>query len=316
MPANRIAIFDNWLPFHIGLDTKNTEKDEPIKWLEFIKSPIFKLVYEKKEEKYYTLNDKRAIDEIHRILTHQTCPICRIKMAERPSDFNEKIFVCLKCGYWGGRGSRMDNVYEAVPLRGVIGIYKPIQPLSDLTTEYLITHLKKHPEQLPKIGPKRAEKFIIDLLKDYLNCEVRLIGGAKDKGVDGFVLNGEDVKSIVQIKWRENMQGAESVKVVREVAGTLLARGVPSGIIVSNKKKFSKDAIEDAEKISGRVINEIGRMYLDLFDYNNILDMLEISSVMLTEKMSIEDWINIEVGYEVFEGAMKIQKEFVDMFKH
>ena len=106
-------------------------------------------------------------------------------MASRPKDFNEQIFVCLKCGFWGGRGSRMDNVYETTPLRGVLGIYKPLMPLNELKTEYLVSHLKKHPDQLPNIGSKRAEQFVMDLLSDYLNCEVKPIGGFKDKGVDG-----------------------------------------------------------------------------------------------------------------------------------
>ena len=42
--------------------------------------------------------------------------------------------------------------------------------------------------------------------------------------------------------------------------------------------------------------------------------MLEISSTKLTTIMKIEDWVNIETGYDVFEGAMRLHQEFVNMF--
>ena len=315
MEKPRIAIFDDWIPFHIGTEVKSPEEDNPINWSEFINSPEFLLTYDEGDIKEYRLDDYRALDEVHRILKFHTCPICRTKMSARPQDSNEHIFVCLKCGFWGGRGSRMDNVYEPTPLRGVLGIYKPLAPLKDFSTEYLVSHLKKHPDQLPNIGPKRAEQFVMDLLSDYLNCEVKPIGGFKDKGVDGYVIKGDEISSIVQVKWRENMNGAESVKVIREVAGTLLARGIPSGILVSNRNHYSKDAIKDANLISKLTINKLGKIDLQLIDYHNIIDMLEISNTKLTEKMKIEDWINIEVGYSVFNGAMRISDDFVGMFK-
>jgi ribosomal protein L37AE/L43A len=315
MVNKRIAIFDDWIPFHIGTEIVEPNKNEPINWSEFINSPKFHLTYEKDTVKEFSLNDNRAVNEIHRILKFQTCPICENKMAKRPSDFNEKIFICLKCGYWGGRGSRMDNIYEKVPLRGVLGIYKPLKPIKELSTDYLVTHLRKFPNELPKIGPKRAEKFVIDLLGDYLKCEIKPIGGTKDKGVDGYVLKNDKISTIIQIKWREKINGAESVKVVREVAGTLLARGVPSGILVSNRDHYSKDAIEDANNISKNRITKLGKMNLELIDYHKILDMLEISNTKLTTDMKIEDWINIENGYDVFEGAMRISNDFVKMFR-
>ncbi|RSK38932.1 restriction endonuclease [Hymenobacter perfusus] len=311
----RIALFDNWIPFHIGNEVKHPLVDNPINWSEFTSSPNFKLVYDEGNHQEYRLEDRRAIDEIHRLLKFQTCPICRAQMAARERDFNESLFVCLRCGFWGGRGSRMDNVHEGIPFRGVLGFYKPLKPLQELSTEYLVTHLKRFPDALPKIGPKRAEKFVMDLLSDYLNCEVKPIGGFKDKGVDGYIIKGDEISSIVQIKWRENVKGAESVKVIREVAGTLLARGVPSGILVSNKDHFSKDAISDANSISNITIEKLGKMELQLIDYHNIIDMLDISNTLLTDNMKINDWIDIENAYDVFEGAMRLHEDFVKMFK-
>lgn len=311
----RIAVFDDWLPFHMGIDQRYPESDDPIVWSEFINNPRFELTGESEGRKSYRLNDLRAINEIHRLLKYHTCPICRSRMTQRAKDFNEIIYVCLTCGYWGGRGSRMDNVYhDRVPLRGVLGMYKPLEPLSNSATEYLVTHLRKFPEELPRIGPRRAEQFVMDLLADFLKCEVRLAGGSKDKGVDGYVINGNGIKTIVQIKWRENSSGAESVKVVREVAGTLLARGVPAGILVSNRDHYSADAIADARLISKMAVEKLGNFELTLVDYHNILDMLEISNTKLTTGMKVDDWVNIDMGYEVFEGAMMLSDKFVNMF--
>jgi len=310
----RIATFDNSLPFHIGTEIRIPTEDKPINWSEFINEPKFEQVYENGTERKYRLNDQRAIEEIHRLLNFQTCPICGNKMKKRKPDFYETILICLHCGFWGGRGSRMDNVHEKIPLRGVLGFYNPLKPLKDMESEYLITHLKKHPEQLPKIGPRKAEKFVIDLLADTLDCEVKLIGGTRDKGVDGYIIKNDNISSIIQVKWRESINGAESVKVIREVAGTLLARGIPSGILISNKDHFSKDAQNDAELISKRELLGLGKMDLTLLDYHNIIDMLEISNTKLTANMKIEDWIKIENAYDEFEGAMMIDKDFVDMF--
>ena len=235
-------------------------------------------------------------------------------MAKRDKDFNETILVCLYCGFWGGRGSRMDNVHESIPLRGVLGIYKPLRPLKDLDTRNLIHHLKRHPSDLTKINPRRAESFVVDLIGEYLDCEVKPIGGTKDKGVDGYVMMNDEIKSIIQVKWRESTNGAESVKVVREVAGTLLARGIPSGILVSNRDHFSPDALSDAKEIGKRKIEGLGQMELSLFDYHTVLDMLELSNTKLTQHMKVEDWVQIEYAYDVFEGAAKLSENFVKMF--
>lgn len=315
MAEPRIAVFDDWIPFHIGSINEGPKDNSPIDWNNFMNSPEFKLVYDQDNRQEYTLNDKRAINEILRLLKFRTCPVCNSVLDRREPDFYETILVCLKCGFWGGRGSRMDNVHEPIPFRGVLGIYRPLTPLKDQDTQDLVMQLKRNPDGLTKIGPQRAERFIVDLIGDFLNCEVKPIGGTKDKGVDGYIIRNDKIKSIIQIKWRESTKGAESVKVVREVAGTLLARGVPDGILVSNRDHFSPDAKFDAEEVSKRNISGLGQMNLTLMDYNNILDMLDFSYIKLTDNMRLQDWYKIENAYDLFGGAMRLSSEFVDMFR-
>ncbi|TON82667.1 restriction endonuclease, partial [Vibrio parahaemolyticus] len=133
--------------------------------------------------------------------------------------------------------------------------------------------------------------------------------------VDGYILKGNDISTIVQVKWHESTNKAESVKVVREVAGTLLARHVPKGIFVSNRQRFSKPAREEAELISQLSINNLGQIKLELMDYQNILDMLEITSTKITKDMKIDDWFKFDLEEDcIFDGAALISEKYAKKF--
>lgn len=310
MKSPRIAIFDEWWPLHIGDEVNDPAVDEPTSWARFSESPKLKGYV----DGHYVVDDHRAIDEIHRLIKFKTCPICRVKMGLIPEYSLDDLLLCMKCGYWGGRGYRdwgshfMQSIH---PPRGVISRYKPLSPIDKEKNEYLITHLRRFPRDMTKISPLRVERFVVDLLADYLDCEVKAIGGSKDNGVDGYILKGNVIRSIVQVKWRQDMNRAEGVKVVREVAGTLLARGIPSGILVSNRVHYSKPAIAEAESISKLHITELGKMNLSLYDYHTIIDMLEISNTKLTAKMSVDDWFKISDRICVFDGASSIPRSSV-----
>jgi len=310
----RIAIFDEWIPFKMGFKTNPNITDNPINWSEFTNNPKFKLNTHPTANEYL-LDDERAINEIYRLTKHKTCPICRCKMKEENPIDHQSIFVCLKCGFWGGRGSRFDNILmEGIPSRGVLAFYKPFKPLAEQQSNYLISHLRKHPKELPNIGPKRAEKFVLDLIKESFDCEVKAIGGTRDGGVDGYILNNDEISTIIQVKWREDMNKAESVGVVREVAGTLLARGVPSGILISNRNHFSKDAIKDTKAINKNGSIGLSKMNLTLIDYHDIIDMLDISNTQLTANMELKDWYK-EDSNHVFDGAARLNFDLVNQFK-
>jgi hypothetical protein len=54
-------------------------------------------------------------------------------------------------------------------------------------------------------------------------------------------------------------------------------------------------------------------MELTLFDYHIILDMIELPNIKLTNNIKLVDRIQIDNGYEVFEGAVKLSEEFVNI---
>lgn len=313
----RVAVFDDWWPVRYDKKHPVPQVDSPSEWAKLMANPRLSAPDRAPSgETYYQVSDERVLDELQRIDRFRTCPICRTSVTLRDSDIDgERIYVCLHCGYWSGIGYRdWNSHFHRDPLRGAIARYKPLWPLDQAQTDYLVTHLRRTPKDLTKISPKRAEGFVMDLLSDYLKCEVRALGGVKDKGVDGYILRGDDVSCIVQVKWRETTEGAERVGVVREVAGTLLARGVPAGILVSTRVRYSKDAQEEAQAVAQREVSGLGRMNLRLLDYHDILDMLEISATRLSEQMSVEDWFRVPADICVFDGAAMLSEKFVQQF--
>lgn len=315
----RVAIFDNWWPVRYNKDHPVPNEDKPDDWAKFMDSPRLTEPFSSPVdgEKYYEVRDSRVLDELKRIDRFRTCPICRNHVVLRETWVeDEKVYVCLSCGYWSGIGFRDWNSHRhSEPLRGAIGRYTAISPLDQAQTEYLVTHLRRTPRDLTKISPKRAEGFVMDLLSEYLDCEVRPLGGVKDGGVDGYILRGDKVGCIIQVKWRQAVEGAEGVGVVREVAGTLLARGVPNGILVSTRARYSNDAKSEANIVSSRRIDGLGKLELQLMDYYDILDMLELSSTKLTETMSVKDWFTVPEDICVFDGAAMLSESFVAQMK-
>lgn len=126
----------------------------------------------------FIVDDLRATNEVARILQHKICAICRSPMSRCATGiYGDEIWVCCICGYWGGIGSREWNSHQQPPMRAAIGRYRPLAPLETLTTEVLATHLRRAPSDLTRISPRRAEQFVMDLLAQVLECEVRVVGG-------------------------------------------------------------------------------------------------------------------------------------------
>ncbi|AEV60116.1 restriction endonuclease [Pseudomonas ogarae] len=318
MKEIRVAIFDQFMPTQYDHNQPEMTADEPSDWAASLGGLNFSPAFEgPRGKRYCRVDDERLQKELHRLTKFKTCSICRSPTFQVESLVeDEDIQLCLKCGYWGGIGFREWNSHlHSHPRRGVIGRYKAIEPIDAQSTDYLATHLRRYPKELTNISPKRSETFVMDLLSDYLGCEVKSLGGTKDGGVDGYILKGNKVGTIIQVKWHESTDKAESVKVVREVAGTLLARHVPQGILVSNREKYSEPAKQEAKSISQLSINELGKINLELMDYHNILDMLEITSTKATSDMRIDDWFKFNLEEEcIFDGAAMISEGYAERF--
>lgn len=234
------------------------------------------------------------------------CPYCKLKCepVKRYCDDADKddtpqyIMLCQRCSFWFGRGTR-DYAEGPAWDRFVLGKVHsfPIDS-TDIDTDQLIKYLNENKKHLTKIDPYKAEDVVCEILSDYLNCEVKKLGGRKDGGIDGYVLKGNEIAAIIQVKWRQNREKAEGVQVVRDVAGTQIIRNVPRSIIVTTKNKYSKPAREEMMALHERELVSVGKMSMELFSYNDIVSMLGIT----TRRLGLAPKMPVELGglYDVF----------------
>jgi len=245
-----------------------------------------------------SLYDTAAEHEVFRLLKFRTCAYCREKMDKINPISGGVAFVCKNCFYWGGRGTRPGGPSNT---RGNLGRINFVKNLEEAKLEQVISYLNQNIDRLLGLTPTEAEKLLPEVLKDYLNCEVKAFGGTRDGGIDAMAIRGENEKMLIQIKWRESKNSAEKVSVVREVGGTLLARKIPQGLIISTRQKFSKDAIKESKLISENEIVNIGKLNIELKDFNDLIDMFEISAKTRTENLSSEEIIpEYNEGFDLF----------------
>ena len=183
----RIAFFDRYMTFHCDFSEEPAQdnlQDSPSDWAADFSDPEWV-----EASGVWKIKDKRTVKEVQRLMRFRTCAFCRTPMYEFPENFQSgTILLCRRCGYWGGHGQRDWGVHQTGPRRGVLGRYRSLKPLDDQNTDVLLTHLRRHPKDMPKISPRRAERFVADLLSDVLQCESRLVGGVKDGGVDAYLV--------------------------------------------------------------------------------------------------------------------------------
>jgi restriction system protein len=203
----------------------------------------------------------------------RTCRFCSTPLTRLDHWQNDMLLVCNECGYWAGRGTRIGGPADNRVVRGVLDFID----LNEATLEQLLLSISSLPDRLRRMDPFRAEKIMADLLAEHLDCEVRPVGGRRDGGVDGYILAGDGTRSIVQVKWRETGAKGETVSVVRELAGTMLARGEPSALLVTTRNRMSKPASREMELIGEREVVGLGKLRIDAMVYQDIIDMLDLA---------------------------------------
>lgn len=213
---------------------------------------------------------------------------------------DDYLAVCTSCGFWFGRGTRdwRGGPWMNRVVWGKLREYE-IDAI-DVPTRELIRYLHRNENRLLSVDPFKAEALVEQMMADTYGCDVERIGGRQDKGVDLYLLKDGDRDSIVQVKWREDRGRAEGVRVVRELCGTLVARGVPKGVIVTTRNYMSKDALREIDNIRGSPLAP-GLFRIDPLVHGNLLEMLSLSArklgeaPLLPEKI-VEDHIDDDVG--------------------
>lgn len=211
--------------------------------------------------------------EAVRAVRSGACGYCAGRMKRLEVLTGGSLLYCPDCGYWAGRGTRLGGPVDNRVARGLLDLVD----LDQATIDQLLGHLRTVPDRMRQLDPFRAESFMVELLAETLGCEVRPVGGRKDGGVDGYIVAGDGRRAIVQVKWRETTDKGESVSVVREVAGTMLARGVPAALIVTSRTHMSRPATLEMAEIAQREVVHLGRLRISAMVYQDIIDMLDLA---------------------------------------
>lgn len=149
-----------------------------------------------------------------------------------------------------------------------------IVPSKDIITgvtiinDSLLKRAKKNPKIIDDISPREFEEMVCELL-DKQGYEVRLTKQTRDGGKDIIVVQNSVLGEFciyVECK-KYDMSNPISVKLVRELYGTVMADNATAGMIITTSY-FTKDAKEYQNKIKHR---------MKLKDYNDLIQ--EINNI-------------------------------------
>lgn len=126
--------------------------------------------------------------------------------------------------------------------------------------------LKKHPEKLYELSPRKFEELVASILKD-MGFDVELTQATRDGGSDIIAHVRNAVCSyLTHIECKRYAAGNKvGVGIIREVIGVHHIRGATKSIIVTTSF-FSSDAVKEAERMENQ---------LDLKDFADIKSWLQ-----------------------------------------
>ncbi|NWF39820.1 restriction endonuclease [Mariprofundus sp. NF] len=240
-------------------------------------------------------------DHFKSLIATEKCDICNKSLifeknhTESLDEDFYYILICPSCGYWKGRAcfdnSRLLNgtFFELIHDFGINGRIRKL-PLDsrEISTVSLLKYLSSHHSNMTHMNPFRAEKFVMDLLGDWFECDVTYVGGSKDGGVDGYLLKNNDITSIIQVKWRREINKAESISTIRELAGSMLVNNVPNGYLVTTRDHVSSQSKQEIESINDRSIAGIGQLSIGYKAYNDLIDMIDLSFRKMSDSPKLE----------------------------
>lgn len=213
------------------------------------------------------------------------CPYCKSQLNivhECNRDYNDvfgKIFVsvCHNCGWWESSDECIiehgeENWYRAREIRRR-GLLREFSVGGcELPLETLRSYIRKRPDILRDIHPKKLEQLVGAVFGEFMNCEAINLGGPNDGGVDLILINGEH-RYVFQVKRRASSKKAESVVGIREFLGAMLLKREMKGIFVSTAPRFSRHANLAAREIKNRKLVD----YIKLVNAKKLIDVCDIT---------------------------------------
>lgn len=140
-----------------------------------------------------------------------------------------------------------------------------VAPLIVTANDALIEKLKRVPDDLFKISPRKFEEIIADLLSD-MGMEVELTPQTRDGGKDILAYMKTELGKFLCLVEAKRYKGTRPVDVslVRSLFGTLVDHKATSGMLVTTSR-FSKEA---------KAFQENHKYQLSLKDYGDVVSWL------------------------------------------
>jgi HJR/Mrr/RecB family endonuclease len=151
----------------------------------------------------------------------------------------------------------LDSITETKTSR----IIKVVQPQLIVTNSNIIEELKKFPEEIYKVTPRKFEEIIAEILSD-MGCEVELTQATKDGGKDILAYVNTDFGKLLCLVETKHYRKDRTigVDIVRNLYGTFCDYEANSAMLVTTSK-FSPDA---------RQFQQRHKYQLSLKDYTDI----------------------------------------------
>lgn len=124
------------------------------------------------------------------------------------------------------------------------GIIEVVAPKIVLANEAFLENLKKYPDDLYRISPRKFEELIAELLDD-MGCEVQLTPAVKDGGKDIIATMQTELGEVLCLVEAKHYRADRPVEVslVRQLFGTYMDFGATSAMLVTSST-FTRGAKE------------------------------------------------------------------------
>lgn len=216
------------------------------------------------------------------------CPFCKKKIDNRiyykknnkiewcSAVEYESVIQCQLCGWWEHSytfssddicdGLRATSVTLTQAILRSYDIDSKIVPI-DILNKYIA----KHPEKIYGINDGKMEELVASVFKDFMDCEIKIVGKSHDGGKDLILLNGEK-QTFVQVKRRTQANKVENVSCIRDLIGASVIGDADACIFVTTADHFSKPAQVAVQKVVEKKILDS----FELIDYHRFVDMLNL----------------------------------------
>lgn len=216
------------------------------------------------------------------------CPFCKKKIKNQVYyKWNNKIrwcsaveyeivIQCPDCGWWEHsytfQSDDIDEGIRATTLELTQAVLKKYELDSkSVPIEILNQYIVQHPDKIYGINDKKMEELVASVFKDFVDCDITVVGKSHDGGKDLLLLDGEK-QTFIQVKRRTQAQKVEPVSSIRELIGASILGDANACVFVTTADHFSKPAQDAAKKVVEKKILSS----FELIDYNRFVNMLNL----------------------------------------